>query len=122
MSAPPRGLERRAGASYTAGVSEIAGISPVGSPLVGIIMGSTSDWPTMMGVAGGLGGVGIAFEVGVVSANGTRDLLGEYAKSAAGGGLLVIVAGGGGAAHLPGMTAAHTVVPVIGLPVRSQAL
>jgi 5-(carboxyamino)imidazole ribonucleotide mutase len=92
------------------------------SVLVGIIMGSTSDWPTMRGAADVLAEVGIAFETRVVSAHRTPDLMAEYAKEADGRGLLVIIAGAGGAAHLPGMVAAHTVLPVIGVPVKSHAL
>jgi 5-(carboxyamino)imidazole ribonucleotide mutase len=97
--------------------------SVIGSPvLVGIIMGSKSDWPTMKGAADLLGQVGIAYEARIVSAHRTPDLMAEYAKSAAGRGLLCVIAGAGGAAHLPGMMAAHTVLPVIGVPVNSHAL
>jgi 5-(carboxyamino)imidazole ribonucleotide mutase len=85
-------------------------------------MGSKSDWPTMRGAADVLSEVGIAFEARVVSAHRTPDLMAEYAKRAEGRGLLVIIAGAGGAAHLPGMVAAHTVLPVIGVPVKSHAL
>ena len=85
-------------------------------------MGSKSDWPTMRGAADVLGGLGIAHECRIVSAHRTPDLLAEYSKAARGRGLLVIVAGAGGAAHLPGMVAAHTTVPVIGVPVKSHAL
>src|SRR5437762_7326601 len=91
-------------------------------PLVGVIMGSASDWATMTHAAAALESLGIGFEVRVVSAHRTPDLLFEYAGSAAGRGLEVIVAGAGGAAHLPGMVAAKTVLPVLGVPVESRAL
>lgn len=93
-----------------------------GSVLVGIIMGSKSDWPTMKSAAEVLGQVGIACEAKIVSAHRTPDLMADYAKSAQGRGLLCIIAGAGGAAHLPGMVAAHTILPVIGVPVKSHAL
>ena len=91
-------------------------------PLVGIIMGSTSDWETMTHAAATLESLGVPFEVHVVSAHRTPDLLFEYASTAEGRGLEVIIAGAGGAAHLPGMTAAKTVLPVLGVPVESKAL
>lgn len=91
-------------------------------PLVGIIMGSQSDWPTMRHAAEMLDALGIAYETRIVSAHRTPDRLYEYAKSAAGRGLKVIVAGAGGAAHLPGMAAAMTTLPVLGVPVKSKAL
>lgn len=90
--------------------------------LVGIIMGSSSDWETLRGAAEVLEKLGIAHEVRVVSAHRTPDLLFEYAASAASRGLEVIIAGAGGAAHLPGMTAAKTTLPVLGVPVQSKAL
>jgi len=90
--------------------------------LVGIIMGSVSDWETMRHAAETLERLGVAHEVRVVSAHRTPDLLFEYASSAAGRGLEVIVAGAGGAAHLPGMTASKTALPVLGVPVESKAL
>jgi 5-(carboxyamino)imidazole ribonucleotide mutase len=90
--------------------------------LVGIIMGSSSDWETMQGAAEQLTALGIAHEVRVVSAHRTPDLLFEYAASARARGLKAIIAGAGGAAHLPGMTAAKTSVPVLGVPVRSKDL
>ena len=90
--------------------------------LVGIIMGSTSDWETLRAAADMLDKLGIAHEVRVVSAHRTPDLLFEYAASARGRGLEVIIAGAGGAAHLPGMTAAKTTLPVLGVPVASKAL
>jgi 5-(carboxyamino)imidazole ribonucleotide mutase len=92
------------------------------SPLVGVIMGSRSDWETMKHAVDVLDELGVAHEVRVVSAHRTPDLLFEYASSAEERGLRVIIAGAGGAAHLPGMVAAKTVVPVLGVPVRSRAL
>jgi 5-(carboxyamino)imidazole ribonucleotide mutase len=91
-------------------------------PLVGIIMGSSSDWETMQGAAEILDSLGIAHEVRVVSAHRTPDLLYEYAASARERGLKAIIAGAGGAAHLPGMAAAKTPVPVLGVPVQSKVL
>ncbi len=91
-------------------------------PLVGIIMGSSSDWETMRPGAELLDELGVAYELRVVSAHRTPDLLFEYAASAEGRGLEVIIAGAGGAAHLPGMTAAKTRLPVLGVPVQSKAL
>jgi 5-(carboxyamino)imidazole ribonucleotide mutase len=92
------------------------------TPLVGLIMGSVSDWETMRHAADLLAQMGIPFEKRVVSAHRTPDLLFEYAESAAGRGLKCIIAGAGGAAHLPGMTAAKTHLPVLGVPVQSKAL
>jgi 5-(carboxyamino)imidazole ribonucleotide mutase len=91
-------------------------------PLVGLIMGSKSDWETMTHTAQTLERLGVPFEVRVVSAHRTPDLLFEYAGSAEARGLEVIIAGAGGAAHLPGMAAAKTVLPVLGVPVESKAL
>ncbi len=91
-------------------------------PLVGVVMGSTSDWETMQGAAETLEALGVPFEVRVVSAHRTPDLLFRYAEEARGRGLQVIIAGAGGAAHLPGMLAAKTSVPVLGVPVQSKAL
>lgn len=91
-------------------------------PTVGIIMGSDSDWPTMRLAAETCREFGVAFEARVVSAHRTPDDMADYAKSAKGRGLKVIIAGAGGAAHLPGMVASHTVLPVIGVPVESKAL
>src|SRR5690348_4069953 len=90
--------------------------------LVGIIMGSSSDWETLRGAAETLEKLGIPHEVRVVSAHRTPDLLFEYASSARSRGLEVIIAGAGGAAHLPGMTAAKTSLPVLGVPVQSKTL
>ena len=92
------------------------------SPLVGIIMGSTSDWQTMRHAADTLAALGIPFEKRVVSAHRTPRLMVDYAESASGRGLRVIIAGAGGAAHLPGMTASLTALPVLGVPVESRAL
>src|SRR5215813_12309494 len=91
-------------------------------PLVGIIMGSTSDWETMQHAAQTLEDLGVPHETRVVSAHRTPNLLFEYASSAEQRGIEVIIAGAGGAAHLPGMTASKTVLPVLGVPVESKAL
>lgn len=91
-------------------------------PLVGIIMGSQSDWPTMREAADVLDELGIAYEAKIVSAHRTPDRLWDYGKSAVARGLQVIIAGAGGAAHLPGMMASKTRVPVIGVPVQTNAL
>jgi 5-(carboxyamino)imidazole ribonucleotide mutase len=91
-------------------------------PKVGIIMGSMSDWPTMKHAADVLAELQIAYEAKVVSAHRTPDRLYDYAKNAKGRGLKVIIAGAGGAAHLPGMTASMTTLPVLGVPVATKAL
>ena len=91
-------------------------------PLVGVIMGSRSDWETMRHAVETLDALGVPHEVKVVSAHRTPDLLFDYAASAEGRGIQVIVAGAGGAAHLPGMAASKTVLPVLGVPVESKAL
>jgi 5-(carboxyamino)imidazole ribonucleotide mutase len=90
--------------------------------VIGIIMGSTSDWETMRHAAETLDALGVAYESKVVSAHRTPERLYDYAKSAATRGLKVIIAGAGGAAHLPGMAAAMTALPVLGVPVESKAL
>ncbi len=92
------------------------------TPLVGVIMGSTSDWETMQHTARVLKELGVPHETRVVSAHRTPDLLFSYAEAAAGRGLQVIIAGAGGAAHLPGMVAAKTLLPVLGVPMQSAAL
>lgn len=91
-------------------------------PIVGIIMGSTSDWPTMEHAAKMLDELGVSYETRVVSAHRTPDLLIEYAEKAEARGIQVVVAGAGGAAHLPGMVASKTPLPVLGVPVQSKAL
>ncbi|MFT4743063.1 MAG: 5-(carboxyamino)imidazole ribonucleotide mutase [Yoonia sp.] len=91
-------------------------------PLVGIIMGSQSDWPTMREAADMLDALGIPYEKKIVSAHRTPDRLWDYGKTAADRGLQVIIAGAGGAAHLPGMMASKTRVPVVGVPVQTKAL
>lgn len=96
--------------------------SKIEPPVVSIIMGSTSDWETMKNAADILEEFGIAHEAKVVSAHRTPDLLFEFAKAAESRGVEVIIAGAGGAAHLPGMTASQTVLPVLGVPVQSKAL
>ena len=91
-------------------------------PLVGIIMGSKSDWPTMQNASSMLDEFGVPHESKVVSAHRTPDWMTEYAKTAQSRGIQIIIAGAGGAAHLPGMVAAHTNLPVLGVPVQSKAL
>ena len=91
-------------------------------PLVGIVMGSRSDWETMQHAAQKLDALGVPYEVKVVSAHRTPDVLFDYAGSASSRGLRAIIAGAGGAAHLPGMLASKTAVPVLGVPVQSKAL
>ena len=92
------------------------------SALVGVIMGSKSDWPTMKSATEMLEELGVPYEVKVVSAHRTPDLMFEYAETAQARGLEVIIAGAGGSAHLPGMVASKTIVPVLGVPVQSKAL
>ena len=92
------------------------------APVVGIIMGSQSDWPVMQEAARMLDAMGVAYEAKIVSAHRTPDRLAEYAKTARGRGIQVIIAGAGGAAHLPGMAAAMTSLPVLGVPVQSKTL
>ena len=89
---------------------------------VAIVMGSKSDWPTMASAAEILDELGVTYHVEVVSAHRTPDKLAEFAKHSAGNGFKIIIAGAGGAAHLPGMLAAHTRLPVLGVPVQSKAL
>src|ERR1700744_3494657 len=96
--------------------------SAAASVVVGIIMGSKSDWPTMESAAKVLDDFGIAYEAEVVSAHRTPDKMMEYAASAQARGLRILIAGAGGAAHLPGMVAAKTTLPVLGVPVKSKAL
>ncbi|MDZ4782387.1 MAG: 5-(carboxyamino)imidazole ribonucleotide mutase [Planctomycetia bacterium] len=95
---------------------------PDGTPLVGVIMGSKSDWDTMRQAAEMLRQFGVAHESQIVSAHRTPERMHDYAKQAAGRGIEVIIAGAGGAAHLPGMVAAQTLLPVLGVPVQSKAL
>ena len=90
--------------------------------LVGLIMGSQSDWPTLKAAAEVLDQLGVDFESKIISAHRTPDRMTAYAKSAAGRGLKVIIAAAGGAAHLPGMTASMTTLPVLGVPIESKAL
>src|SRR5574343_1533442 len=97
-------------------------MNAVHQPLVGVVMGSDSDWPTMQAAAVILKEFGVPFETRVVSAHRTPDLLFDYAAMAAGRGLKAIIAGAGGAAHLPGMLASKTTIPVLGVPVQSKAL
>ena len=97
-------------------------VKAASGPLVGIIMGSQSDWPTMRHAAEVLATLGVAHERRIVSAHRTPDRLYAYAKTAAERGLKVIIAGAGGAAHLPGMTASMTLLPVLGVPIESKTL
>ena len=92
------------------------------SPKVGLIMGSQSDWPTLRAAGEILDALGVAYESRIVSAHRTPDRMSAYAKGAAGRGLKVIIAAAGGAAHLPGMTASMTSLPVLGVPIESKAL
>jgi 5-(carboxyamino)imidazole ribonucleotide mutase len=91
-------------------------------PLVAVIMGSKSDWETMSHADAMLGQFGVAHECKIVSAHRTPDVMAQFAKEAEARGIEVIIAGAGGAAHLPGMTASHTIVPVLGVPIQSHAL
>ena len=113
----PEGVRSSAGPGALPGAGQESG-----SALVGVVMGSDSDWATMRRCSEVLGDFGVAHECRVVSAHRTPDLLVEYAGAAEDRGLQVIVAGAGGAAHLPGMLAAQTIVPVIGVPVAGRAL
>jgi len=96
--------------------------APDGAPVVGLAMGSESDWPVMEGAADVLRQFGVPFEARVLSAHRTPDAMADYARTARARGLRVIVAGAGGAAHLPGMIAAHTTLPVVGVPVPTKHL
>jgi 5-(carboxyamino)imidazole ribonucleotide mutase len=96
--------------------------SITGAPLIGVIMGSKSDWETMQRTSNMLEALSIAHECRIVSAHRTPDWMAEYAKSAIERGLEAIIAAAGGAAHLPGMIAAHTTLPVLGVPIRSSVL
>jgi 5-(carboxyamino)imidazole ribonucleotide mutase len=96
--------------------------NPIAAPVIGVVMGSRSDWETMQHATARLEALGIPHEVRIVSAHRTPDLLFDYAMQAAGRGLRAIIAGAGGAAHLPGMLAAKTAVPVLGVPVQSKTL
>jgi 5-(carboxyamino)imidazole ribonucleotide mutase len=95
---------------------------PIPSPLVSVIMGSRSDWETMRAASTVLTEFGVPHECRIISAHRTPELMAEFAAGAEGRGIEAIVAGAGGAAHLPGMTAAHTTIPVLGVPVESKAL
>lgn len=103
-------------------MSEIKSNNSETQPLVGVIMGSRSDWDTMKSAVLTLEDFDVPYETRIVSAHRTPDLMTEYAHSAADRGLEVIIAGAGGAAHLPGMVAGHTLLPVIGVPIQSRAL
>ncbi|HVV64684.1 MAG TPA: 5-(carboxyamino)imidazole ribonucleotide mutase [Rhizomicrobium sp.] len=92
------------------------------APPIGLIMGSQSDWPTLRAAAETLDALGLAYESRIVSAHRTPERMSDYAKGAAGRGIKVIIAAAGGAAHLPGMTAAMTTLPVLGVPVETKAL
>ena len=96
--------------------------NPTAAPLIGVVMGSRSDWETMQHAVQKLDALGVPHEVRVVSAHRTPDVLFDYAASAQARGLRAIIAGAGGAAHLPGMLASKTAVPVLGVPVQSKAL
>jgi 5-(carboxyamino)imidazole ribonucleotide mutase len=104
------------------GVGRFAKAGSMTSPRIGLIMGSQTDWPTLRAAADILDALEIEYEAKIVSAHRTPDRMSEYAKSAAGRGLQVIIAAAGGAAHLPGMTASMTTLPVLGVPVESKAL
>ena len=113
-------LENETAAADNDSTAEL--LSPSSSPLVAVVMGSTSDWETMRHACETLARFGVAYESRVVSAHRTPRLLAEFADAAGARGLEIIIAGAGGAAHLPGMVAAHTILPVLGVPVESRAL
>ncbi len=113
---------RAENATTSPGLLEWAAMGPASSPLVGIIMGSKSDWDTMTNAAKALDALGIAYEVNVMSAHRTPALVEEYVSGAERRGLEVIIAGAGGAAHLAGVSAARTLLPVLGVPIQSKAL
>jgi 5-(carboxyamino)imidazole ribonucleotide mutase len=119
---PAEAVFRFPSAVFHAMTAEIMSRSLSSAPLVGIIMGSSSDWPTMRHAAQVLEDFGVAYEKRVVSAHRTPELLYDYSKMAQGRGLHCIIAGAGGAAHLPGMAASMTTLPVLGVPVQSKAL
>jgi 5-(carboxyamino)imidazole ribonucleotide mutase len=97
-------------------------VTRTNKPLVGIIMGSDSDLPTMQEAASVMDEFGVPYEMKIVSAHRTPDVMARYGKSAHTRGLRIIIAGAGGAAHLPGMTASHTPLPVIGVPIRTKSM
>lgn len=101
---------------------ERSGARPASAPRVGVVMGSKSDWETMQHASATLTALGVAHECRVLSAHRTPERMAEYARTAEERGLAVLIAGAGGAAHLPGMVAAHTLLPVLGVPVESHAL
>ena len=106
----------------SSGPAAVSNEAPSGGPLVGVVMGSKSDWETMQRSSELLAKLGIAHECRIVSAHRTPEWMAEYASGAAGRGLEVIIAAAGGAAHLPGMVAAHTTLPVLGVPIKSSVL
>jgi 5-(carboxyamino)imidazole ribonucleotide mutase len=114
-----RGVNQPLATNLSNNMQQTSGQVP---PIIGVVMGSTSDWATLKEASYLLTRFGVAHESRVVSAHRTPDLLTEYAKTARERGLRAIIAGAGGAAHLPGMLAAHTPVPVLGVPVQSKAL
>src|SRR5256714_11845714 len=120
--APARRWRRRGRQRAVSRAARIVRYNAVMKPLVGIIMGSSSDWETMQSAAELLDKLAVSYEVRVVSAHRTPDLLFEYAAGARGRGLEVLIAGAGGAANLPGMVASKTSLPVLGVPVQSKAL
>jgi 5-(carboxyamino)imidazole ribonucleotide mutase len=117
-----RAKARTTGGTKSAGGAKAASRARGTSPVIGVIMGSRSDWETMRHATETLEALGVAFEARVVSAHRTPERLYEYARSARDRGLKVLIAGAGGAAHLPGMTAAMTALPVFGVPVESAAM